>query len=243
MPPLPPSAKTPLRAMRGKISRLPRQIRDEICTRLEDGEEGHLILSWLNNLPEVKVPLTHQNLSAWRASGYVFWAEEQRKIEATRQRAEYAMSLAAAGGNNISNAAATIVAGSLLELVESLPAPDDEGAEDKLMALCAGISGLVKAQSAMAQVDVAKDGLALKKMRVKQQERALRLAEDKFQAQTVEMFLTWAESSAAREILDSGRSRKDMADSLLALMFGICPEGHNDLLDATTPSTPPTKNV
>lgn len=37
----------------GKIARLPRQIRDELNQRIEDGEPGVRLIEWLNGLPEV----------------------------------------------------------------------------------------------------------------------------------------------------------------------------------------------
>jgi hypothetical protein len=67
---------------RGKIARLPRDIRDHINTRLDDGQEADDILPWLNALPEVKViikkrfdgvPVSPQNLSAWRQGGFQEW--------------------------------------------------------------------------------------------------------------------------------------------------------------------------
>ena len=40
-------------ARNGKIARLPRDIREELNRRLQDGELGGPLLAWLNALPEV----------------------------------------------------------------------------------------------------------------------------------------------------------------------------------------------
>ena len=70
----------------GKIARLPRDIRSQLNTRLQDGGEGKQILLWLNSLPEViKVlaecfearPINDQNLSDWRKGGYEEWLAHQ----------------------------------------------------------------------------------------------------------------------------------------------------------------------
>jgi hypothetical protein len=67
----------------GKIARLPKQIRDELNRRLDDGIPGVDLVRWLNTLPEVQKilverfggrPLNNQNLTEWRRGGYAEWA-------------------------------------------------------------------------------------------------------------------------------------------------------------------------
>jgi hypothetical protein len=71
---------------KGKIARLPRQIREQLNRRLQDGGSGKEIVKWLNSMPEVlKVlaaefnghPMRQQNLSEWRKGGYREWLAEQ----------------------------------------------------------------------------------------------------------------------------------------------------------------------
>ena len=56
----------------GKIARLPRNIRDELNQRLDDGQPGGDILAWLNALPQVQAAgfggsgINAQNLSNCR---------------------------------------------------------------------------------------------------------------------------------------------------------------------------------
>ena len=75
-------SRTTLSQRRGKIARLPREIRDHLNIRLDDGQEADDILPWLNSLPEVRqiiaarfegVPISPQNLSAWRQGGFQEW--------------------------------------------------------------------------------------------------------------------------------------------------------------------------
>ena len=81
-------------ARRGKIARLPKAVRDELNTRLQDGEVGSSLLEWLNGLPEVQQVLTAHfkgelindvNLSAWRTGGFAEW-ERAQDVEGMLQR-------------------------------------------------------------------------------------------------------------------------------------------------------------
>ena len=42
---------------RSKIARLPRGIREQLNSRLDQGEEGTSLVAWLNSLPEVQSTL------------------------------------------------------------------------------------------------------------------------------------------------------------------------------------------
>jgi len=70
----------------GKIARLPRNVRDELNQRLDDGEPAADLLAWLNALPAVQHilsqhfagrPISEQNLSLWRRGGFVDWQRHQ----------------------------------------------------------------------------------------------------------------------------------------------------------------------
>jgi hypothetical protein len=71
----------------GKIARLPLAIRQQLNQRLQNGELGQDLVSWLNQLPEVQAilaaqfaakPIDESNLTHWRQGGYLEWeAQEQ----------------------------------------------------------------------------------------------------------------------------------------------------------------------
>jgi hypothetical protein len=72
----------------GKIAQLPKEIRDQLNQRLENGKQGPDILKWLNDLPETKKllaekfddqPINKQNLSEWRRGGYEEWLRFQER--------------------------------------------------------------------------------------------------------------------------------------------------------------------
>ena len=73
----------------GKIARLPREIREQLNQRLEDGEPGNRLVAWLNELPEVKALLAaefggaaikEQNLSNWKQGGFRDWRMRREEI-------------------------------------------------------------------------------------------------------------------------------------------------------------------
>jgi hypothetical protein len=70
----------------GKIARLPLDIREELNQRLQNGQQGKLLVEWLNSLPKVQAvmtaefdaqPVAENNLSAWKTGGYVAWEQDQ----------------------------------------------------------------------------------------------------------------------------------------------------------------------
>jgi hypothetical protein len=97
----------------GKIARLPRNIREELNHRLEDGEPGGGLLEWLNAQPAVQAVLAAefggsrinaQNLSNWRRGGYQHWLKQQERRANVRQLTEDARELTEdAGGVEASN--------------------------------------------------------------------------------------------------------------------------------------------
>jgi len=100
-------------AHNGKIARLPRNIRDELNHRLDNGEPGGRILEWLNALPEAQAvlasefggsPVNAQNLTNWRKGGFQLWLKQQERRGIVRELTENAEELAAdAGGVEVGN--------------------------------------------------------------------------------------------------------------------------------------------
>ena len=86
----------------GKIARLPREIRDRLNARLQNGEPGVKLVAWLNSLPDVQEvleawfndrPITEQNLSEWKQGGYQDWLKHQESLEWMRTVSEEAEEL------------------------------------------------------------------------------------------------------------------------------------------------------
>jgi hypothetical protein len=107
-------------AGRGKIARLPKDIREQVNRRLEDGEDGERLLAWLNGLPEVVkvlardfkgVGISPQNLSEWRSRGYVDWLVRQETSAKARDLMEECSLLKEAAGERLTEHLSTVLAG------------------------------------------------------------------------------------------------------------------------------------
>ena len=78
----------------GKIARLPKEIREQLNQRLNDGRQGKELVVWLNSLPEVRAVLAalfegkvinKQNLSQWRNGGFREWQAKREWLEMALQ--------------------------------------------------------------------------------------------------------------------------------------------------------------
>jgi hypothetical protein len=99
----------------GKIARLPKEIREELNRRLDDGEPGVQLVEWLNGLAEVKKivetdfegePISESNLTRWKNGGFVDWVARVKAeammegwgVECRMRSAECGMGGGAASG-------------------------------------------------------------------------------------------------------------------------------------------------
>ena len=103
----------------GKIARLPRHIREELIRRMENGDSGVQLVAWLNELEEVRQVLkeafggqeiSEQNLSAWKAHGYVELQAKQDSLALARELKADATELNAESAGELTNSLATVVA-------------------------------------------------------------------------------------------------------------------------------------
>ena len=106
-------------ARNGKIARLPREIRDALNRRLQNGEQGGPLLAWLNGLPQVRqtlvegfggVAISKQNLSEWRARGFAEWQARQETLDQARELAADAKEITSATDGRLTDHLATVLA-------------------------------------------------------------------------------------------------------------------------------------
>lgn len=156
----------------GKIARLPEALRTELNRRLRDGQLGPQILPWLNAQPEALAllasdfggkPVNPQNLSDWRNGGFEDWTRSLDRMHSTRILAEKASALAREAGGSLSEGAAAILSGRILEVLENL---DDESTPESL-------AGIIKSVAMLRSGD-------LDNQRLGQKREELALARDKF---------------------------------------------------------------
>jgi hypothetical protein len=205
-------------ARKGKIARLPLAVRLELNRRMRDGKKYPALCAWLNALPEAERALsadfaqwrvTPGNLSEWRAGGYEDWLREEERVENVRRLSDYAFSLAKASGGNLSEGAAAIAGGKILEALEAA-----EGDDVLPLSLA-----LAKLRDSDAKVSAAKTMRA----KLAQKDRELALAEKRFQRQTAELFLKWFDDESVRRIAQGKEAKPVKMEKLIGVLFGQRP--------------------
>lgn len=224
---------------KGKIASLPATIREEVNRRLFDGERGPSILKSLNENPDVlrilesdagraafgsktdesSVTLvTAQNLSEWRNGGYQDWLAQRETVENTKILSDYAFKLAKAGGGSLSEGAAAIAGGRILQLLEQVargekPTTKDDEGEKSETSIEFDLEKLVNAVATLGHVEVAHK-------RETRQREELALDVQRFQRQTAELFIKWHTDKRATEIAEGKGSKEVKTEKLVELMFG-----------------------
>jgi len=206
------------RGPRSKIASLPARVREELCVRLHDGQREPEILPWLHALPEVQQalaercggkPVNSQNLSEWRRGGFRDWLLRRERAEEMKLLSAYALQMAQAAGTQLSEGAAAIAGGRILELLE-------QASGDDLVGLAGALAKMRDAEAKLIHARVAQENLARK-------DEALRLAWLKFERDTAKLFIRWFADEGARRIVESKASRMVKMDRLVELMFGPRP--------------------
>lgn len=221
-------AKEPTeRPSNGKVGSLPPDLRERICREIFEEVPYAKILAWVNVHPDAlrvfdsdfhEEPLLVQNLSSWKKGGYRKWLREQDRIKETRRAAEWAGEIAAAAGNGkLSEGMQAILAGRILEKLEHGTDPEE------LVDLAKAVATLRGKDIAAAQLDLSKRSAEfrakLETKKLDHNERKLGLSQAKFERQTVEQFMKWANSPEAQAILNSSKPKATRLRELAALMF------------------------
>ena len=155
----------------GKIARLPREIRNQLNQRLDDGESGETLLPWLNGLPEVQavltrqfagVPLSKQNLHDWRTGGFAEWQARQEMLADARELSADAADVADATNAGLSDDLATVLAAryaSALAAWDGRPTEEFQQQLKILRSLCRDIAELRRGDHRLAQQQLEQDWL------------------------------------------------------------------------------------
>src|SRR6266567_99526 len=189
------------RTRTGKIARLPRAIRHQLNQRLADGQPGNQLVHWLNHLPQVRQclaeqfagrPISEQNLSEWKAGGYLEWLNRQDTLDQARELAADADDLRSAaetaGQHRLSDHLATILAARYARLLNNWNGEVTEALEHQLRLLHA----LNQDIASLRRGDHYHDRLDLQRQRLEQ-------TREKSEAELVDHFQHWTELSAVRE--------------------------------------------
>ncbi|MGA2555115.1 MAG: hypothetical protein ABSG04_02450 [Verrucomicrobiota bacterium] len=140
------------KSIRGKISSLPHHIREQVHSRLRDGELGTHIVLWLNSLAEVRQalaaasdgrPITGPNLSEWKKRHHPAWLLQQAALAQSAHFLAQSSRLAQAGQGNVSDHLAAFLATRYALATRQLAGQMDERQHFKLLrALSHDVAGL-----------------------------------------------------------------------------------------------------
>ena len=204
------------RALVGKIARLPKDIREGLNCRLDDGQPASEILPWLNELPTVKgvlakyfggAPINDGNLSEWRRKGYQRWLERQEAAAELKELAEDMEDFSNAAGGKV----ARIAVAKILRLLNTIPAEQ------------ASINDLTKishAVSALLHADQNQTRLEYEKTRVFQGNERLVLSWDKFLRSRVETAQRALEDAICKDIQAADIDNGEKIELLGHELFG-----------------------
>lgn len=227
----------------GKIGQLTDALRTKLNLRMLDGQLGPDILPWLNAVPEVRdllkrkfggKKITPMNLSYWKRNGFAEWKNRRDRLDHTRELARYSVEIAKAGGKSLTEGAAAILSGRILDVMEQIDAlarqADDaqpatgkaalKAKGDRLALIAESIEGLTLSVSRLRKGDQGAENLELLREKLKQSAETLTLEKMKFQRTTCELFLQWAEDQRALDIARGGGSTEVKTEALGRLMFG-----------------------
>lgn len=138
------SKKLKIMTRHGKIARLPRQIREQLNRRLDNGEPGVRLVEWLNSLPQAKKTLekyfegreiNEVNLTEWKNGGHVEWKAQQEMLALTQEFKANSKQLGAVSGSEMTDCLATVVAARYAELLHGWNGEMADESRGKLRAL------------------------------------------------------------------------------------------------------------
>ncbi|MCB1078559.1 MAG: hypothetical protein KDM64_12095, partial [Verrucomicrobiae bacterium] len=166
------------RTRTGRIARLPREIREELNRRLDEGEEGKALVAWLNRLPEVAEinqsehggkPIRPQNLSEWRKGGYLDWLARQQVLEIAGTLAEESAAWESEGRAPLADTLAHWVAGRYAIATRELASAEGPEAWQSLRDFCRDLVELRKGDHSAERLRLERERLELERERGQRQ--------------------------------------------------------------------------
>lgn len=228
-------------ARQGKIARLPAVLRKEVNRRLFDGQGAPQILPWLNLQPDAiavweelfeGAACTPQNLSEWMKGGYKDWRKQQDYLENLKDLSNFSRGLVQAADGKLADGLAAMASGEIMSALETVgnilvTGGSDDAERDPLDGL-AKITGAIKQlQDGERKLEDSRrkeETLQLNKDRHSLSKRQVRLAEEKFQKQTVEMLMEFARKPEVQALLGGRESKTVQMDKLHQIVFGEAPK-------------------
>lgn len=196
------AAENSLTTRKGKIARLPYEIRESLNSMLRDGATASMLNTFL--VGQGHDAVSDQNWTNWRQGGYLDWLKEQDYLDRVREKHETIRRALEAGGFSILDKAIYEVAGNLAD------------SELDPIKVASAISGLKTAVDNSRRTDIAD-------RRADLAEKALRIQQQKFERDTCELYLKWYSDQRAKEIAEGKSTNTVKVDQLRELIFGRPP--------------------
>lgn len=211
-------------ALLSKIARLPRDIREQLNSKLDNGELGPTILPWLNDLPEVQkivreqfkgVAVSDQNLSTWRETGYATWQVGQERVHKLRQLSEMALKMGTSGRDLFAGSNA-IAAGHIMELLENL---DPDAQQEMLAEKPEMFTDLLDKLAKLTKAHTESDRTALDKEKHETTKQKLALDRERYEFAQAQAVLKHAKSKEVQKIVSGPGTNSEKIAALRARMF------------------------
>lgn len=217
----------------GKIASLPRELRDQLNRRLDDGEQGLRLVDWLNGLPEVHTVLgrdfggrkiNEQNLTEWKAGGYRNWQARQEALAQAREMAADADELTQVTKGKLTDHLAAVLAARYAALIAIWNGETTDEFRSKLRMLrelCQDIVNLRRGDHSGARLFL-------------EQERTDRERE-KTKEEIIEQFQQWAKNPTIRDCLCTNWASSEERERRIRQILGHEPNGksNNNNAEAT----------
>jgi hypothetical protein len=205
----------------GKIARLPRETREQLNRRLQDGQPGTQLVVWLNALPETQAVLardfagravSEQNLSEWKQGGYRDWLARQDVLAQVRELTADAGELARATDGALADHLATVLAARYAAALadwQGEPTAESRRQLRALRSLCQDIVELRRGDHSAARLKIEQE----------------RLARDRQQTEdeVVEHFKRWARNPKVRDWICCDSLSPEERERRLREIFGLSP--------------------
>lgn len=209
-------------ARNGKIARLPREIRDALNRRLQNGEQGGPLLAWLNALPVVSevlarefggAAISKQNLCEWRAGGFAEWQARQETLDQARELAADATEITAATDGRLTDHLATVLAVRYASALAGWNGQVTDELRKKLRALrglCQDIVELRRGDHSGA--------------RLKMEQERLGREQEKTEAEVVAHFQRWLKNPEVRDVVCQNYVSPEERERRLREIYGLEPK-------------------
>jgi hypothetical protein len=220
----------------GKIARLPRNIRDQLNCRLNEGETGKELVRWLNELPQVKEvlagrfgarPISEQNLSEWKIRSHPQWLARQESLAHASELAADAKELGEATDGKLTDHLATVLAARYATALVEWDGEVTEEFRRKLRALrglCQDVVELRRGDHSGARLNM-------------ERERLDRETE-KTEAEVLEHFKRWASKPDVREWVSKNWISPEERERRMREIFGLKPKTNESMSTGSPDSTP-----